>query len=323
MTTSNQSVELSIVVPVLNEELCIPRLVEEISIEFESGALPAEAEIIFVDDGSTDGSRLALETARERFPALSIRILKHNRTFGQTQALALGFQQSLGRIVVALDGDGQNDPKDIASVIEKQRTLEVDCVSGWRSERLGDRGLRIGFSRVANAMLARASGLAIHDSGCTLKAYRGDVIRRVQLFGDMHRIIPFQIEALGGTTAEIEVSHRPRTAGESKYSLRRTFRVLQDIIVVYFVKRFMLRPMHLLGSLGSFIFFMGLVGSLIAVTLKLLGIYDFVETPILMLSLVSGIGGLNMIGTGLVAEMLNRRTGFKDRLALPLGWSEH
>lgn len=323
MKLEKESVELSIVIPVLNEEQCIPELLRELNTELESGAIPVQTELVFVDDGSTDGTLLAIEVARQKYPNLDIRVIRHNRTFGQTQALALGFQQSRGEIVVALDGDGQNDPADISLLIENQRTLGVDCVSGWRQERHGDRGLRIGFSKVANAMLMKASGVTIHDSGCTLKAYRGEVIRSVSLFGDMHRIIPFQIEALGGTTAEIPVNHRQRTAGKSKYSLGRIFRVLQDIIVVYFVKRFMLRPMHLLGSLGSLVFLIGAIGFLVAVSLKLLGVFDFVETPALLISLVLGIGGLNMMGIGLIAEMLNRRTGSRDSLPHPFGWTEH
>lgn len=323
MTTRKDKKELSIVIPVLNEKECIADLVQEIHSLWHSGELPQAIEVIFVDDGSTDGTQHEIEMVRRKYRTLPIRLLSHNRTFGQTQALALGFQQSTGEIVVALDGDGQNDPADIPALLAKQREAAVDCVSGWRVQRDGDKGLRKGFSKVANAMLIKASGVAIHDSGCTLKAYRGDVIRRVPLFGDMHRIIPFQIEALGGTTAEIPVNHRARFAGTSKYSLGRTFRVLQDIIVVYFVKRFMLRPMHLLGSLGSFVLTIGVIGFLIAVALKLLGVFDFVETPVLLLSLVLGIGGLNMMGIGLIAEMLNRRTGSGNPLPHPFGWSEN
>ena len=323
MTTKKQHCDLSIVIPALNEEECIADLVQEIYSLWESEELPKTTEVIFVDDGSTDGTKQEIEKARRKYPKFAIRLLSHTRTFGQTQALALGFQQSTGEIVVALDGDGQNDPADIPALLAKQREAGVDCVSGWRAQRDGDKGLRKGFSKVANAMLIKASGVAIHDSGCTLKAYRGDVIRQVPLFGDMHRIIPFQIEALGGTTAEIPVNHRARLAGASKYSLGRTFRVLQDIIVVYFVKRFMLRPMHLLGSLGSLVMTIGVIGFLIAVALKLLGVFDFVETPVLLLSLVLGIGGLNMMGIGLIAEMLNRRRGSGNPLPHPFGWSEH
>lgn len=322
MKPKNRTVELSVIIPVLNEEQCIPGLLSEINAEIECGAIPLSTEIIFVDDGSTDATLMEIERAPQTYPDLNIRVMRHNRTFGQTQALALGFQQSRGDIVVALDGDGQNDPADISLLIEKQRVSGVDCVSGWRSERNGDRGLRIGFSKIANAMLMKASGVAIHDSGCTLKAYRGKVIRSVPLFGDMHRIIPFQIEALGGTIAEIPVSHRRRTAGKSKYSLGRTFRVLQDIIVVYFVKRFMLRPMHLLGSLGGLVLLIGVIGFFVAVGLRLFGIFDLVETPALLISSVLGIGGLNMMGIGLIAEMLNRRAGSNHTLPHPLGWTE-
>ena len=322
MTTEMTQLDLSIVIPVLDEADSIGELLGEISLLREAGLLREAIEVIIVNDGSTDSTELEIGKARQKYPNLPIRLLMHNRNYGQTQALALGFQKSLGQVVVALDGDGQNDPADIPALLDMQREAGVDCVSGWRSRRYGDKILRNVFSRVANSILRKASGVAIHDFGCTLKAYRGDVIRQVQLMGDMHRIIPFQIEAMGGRTAEIQVNHRERFGGTSKYSLGRTFRVLQDIIVVYFVKRFMSRPMHLLGSLGSLSLLLGFVGLTTAVALKLLGIYDFVETPILLVSLIMVSGGLNVMGIGLIAEMLNRRTGHFSTLLYPLGGSE-
>lgn len=320
---SDVGTDLSIVVPVFNEVESIDRLIGEINIQWVSGALPRRTEVIVVNDGSTDGTRAMLIASRRKYPELEIRLLELSRNFGQTQALALGFQQSRGKLVVALDGDGQNDPADIEPLIDFQRKTGVDCVSGWRSDRKGDNPLRVRFSRIANSLLMRASGVAIHDSGCTLKVYRGEVIRSVPLFGDMHRIIPFQIEVLGGTCAELAVSHRERTGGKSHYSLRRTFRVLQDIIVVFFIKRFMQRPMHLLGSLGLLVFFVGFLGLVVALVLKILGVFDFVETPALLISLVLGVGGLNMMGIGLIAEMLNRRNGSGNLLPHPWGWSEN
>lgn len=322
MKIEKAKVDLTIVIPVLNEEASIGILLEEVYSIWKADELPQATEVIVVNDGSTDGTELEIHRVRRKYVKLPIRLLSHNRTFGQTQALALGFQQSVGEVVVALDGDGQNDPADIAALLAKQRETGVDCVSGWRVQRDGDKGARRVFSKLANVILRKASGTAINDFGCTLKAYRGDVIRQIPLLGDMHRTIPFQIEAMGGTTAEIPVNHRARFAGTSKYSLSRTFSVLQDIIVVFFVKRFILKPMQLLGGLGSLMLAIGVTGILIAVLLKLFGLFDFVETPILLLSLVMCIGGLNIMGTGLIAELLNRRREPSHSLPHRLGWSE-
>lgn len=313
---------LSIVIPVLNEEECISAVLDELHSLWSTGVLPPETEVIVVDDGSSDATNEVVLSDRAKFSPFHIRLLKHHRSFGQTQALSVGFRSSFGDVVVAMDGDGQNDPADIPALINKLEDLGIDCVSGWRRGRTGDRGIRVAFSRVANALLMRASGLTVHDSGCTLKAYRGDTIRQIPLYGDMHRIIPFQIEMFGGQVDELPVNHRRRFGGSSKYSLARTLRVAQDIVVTYFLKRFVLRPMHLLGTLGSIVLGSGFAGFLVAVGLKVAGVYAFVETPLLLVSLVLMIGGLNIMGIGIIAEMLNRQANSRNPQLRPFGWLE-
>lgn len=322
MTIKESYPYLSIVIPVLNEEDCIFAVLEELWVLWKRGGLPQDLEVIVVDDGSWDATNEAVLTARTQFSPFCIRSLKHHRSFGQTQALSVGFRSSSGHVVVALDGDGQNDPADIPALVKKLEDLDIDCVSGWRRERRGDKGIRLAFSRVANGLLIRASGIKIHDSGCTLKAYRGETIRQIPLYGDMHRIIPFQIEMFGGQVDELTVNHRARFGGESKYSISRTVRVAQDIIVTFFLKRFVLRPMHLLGTLGSAVLGSGFVGFLVSAGLKVFGVYDFVETPLLLVSLVLIIGGLNIMGIGIVAEMLNRQANFRNPQLRPFGWVE-
>lgn len=304
--------KMSIVIPVFNEEESITALLDEIQESLEGTQYGKFLEVIVVNDGSTDSTLAKLVEYREKHSSLGLRIVSFRQNFGQTNALSFGFGCSNGEVVVALDGDGQNAPRDILRLADALVAQEADCVSGWRKIRGGDRGIRVWLSRVANRLLAAASGLGIHDSGCTLKAYKGEVIRGLRLYGDMHRIIPFQISMAGGKVEELEVSHRERIAGVSKYSLARTFRVFQDIIVVFFVKRFLARPMHLLGTVGSAVLAVGVVGFLSAVLLRIAGVFDFVETPILLVSLIMGIGGLQMMGIGLIAELFNRRAFFSS-----------
>lgn len=295
---------LSAVIPVYNEEESLPRLLAELREYLSASHILQPYEVIVVNDGSTDSG---LEAVDERFKGWEeLKIINSRRNLGQTAALSLGFKESRGSVVVALDADGQNKPSDIGKLVQVLEDSGVDCVSGWRRSRTGDRGLRLGFSRVANELLRKASKVDIHDSGCTLKAYKGSVVRRLGLYGDMHRLLPFQIELGGGLVMEEEVSHRPRFGGTSKYTLARTFRVLQDIVAAFFLRRFMYRPMHLIGSVGLTGVALGFLGLAVAMSLKIFGFYDLVETPMVLVSSVLIIGGINLLGTGLLGELLTR-----------------
>lgn len=307
----------SVVLPAWNEAESLRLLLPELRQVLEAPDFCQSYEVVVVDDGSTDEtSKVVLEFA-ERWPEL--RLISLRRNLGQTHALSVGFQDSKGEIVFALDADGQNDPRDIPVLEAQLLELNVDCLSGWRKHRVGDKGLRVYFSRFANSLLMKASQNSIHDSGCTLKAYRGDSIRSIDLFGDMHRLIPFNIELAGGTVAEIEVAHRGRHAGKSKYSLARTFRVAQDIAATFFIKRFSHRPIHLVGAVGMFLFLLGLVVLGIAGGLKLFLGLDFVESPLTLFAMILLTSGLNTLWFGLLAELLNRNT-LKSKSRYPLAY---
>lgn len=302
---------MSIVVPVFNEAGSIVMLHGEIAAALDARQNCA-AEVIYVDDGSTDGSLQVLtDIARSDG---RVRVIELSRNFGQTAAMYAGFQASGGRIVVPLDGDGQNDPADIFRLVDILNQ-GFDCVSGWRVERQERQVSRRLPSLIANRMIAWAAGVDIHDSGCTIKAYSGDLLRDIPLYGEMHRLIPFYVYLAGGRITELPVNHRARTAGVSKYGIGRTFRVVQDILVAKIQSDFSRRPMHLFGSLGLALGVVGFFLMLTAVVLKLTGVRDLVDTPLVVLASMFLLGGLQLALFGLLAEILLRRLnlGASDR----------
>src|SRR5712692_6649816 len=273
--------DLSVVIPVYNEEESIEPLLDELFAAL--GPTGKSYEIIVIDDGSTDGTYpvlLRLHRREERLKAVRLK-----RNFGQTAAVAAGFAHAEGDIIVAMDGDGQNDPKDIPAMLDK---LEegFDLVSGWRfprQDRLWSRRLP---SRVANGMISWITGVKLHDYGCTLKALRRDIAREVKLYGEMHRFIPAIAFERGARIAEMKVHHRPRRWGESKYGMARTFRVLLDLLTVKFLLSYATRPLHIFGMVG---FLSGVLGFLLAVYLTLEKIIYQVAIggrPLLLLSIL-------------------------------------
>lgn len=301
--------DLSVVIPVYNEEAAVEGLHAEI--EKALAERPEiQAEIIYVDDGSSDGSLDQLYNLAKTDRRIAI--VELSRNFGQTAALYAGFQQSSGSVIVALDGDGQNDPADIFSLVDLLET-GYDCVSGWRKERHDGSLSRNLPSKVANWMIARATDVRIHDSGCTLKAYDGELLRSLPIYGDQHRFLPFLIYNAGGRVAELPVNHRPRRTGSSKYGIGRTFRVIQDVLVAKFEGSFSRRPMHFLGNLGASILAIGLLTLLLAVVLKVTGQRDFVATPLPLLGAVFALAGIQLITVGITTEFLLRRLAFQTR----------
>ncbi len=239
-----QNPQVSVVVPVLNEQDSIVTLCEQIT---QSLADKYDYEIIFVDDGSTDDSFAILSRLQES--DARVRVIRFRKNFGQTAALSAGFDHAQGKTIVAIDADLQNDPADIPLLIAKLDE-GFDVVSGWRKKRHDNTITRLLPSMIANWLIARITGVKLHDFGCTLKAYRREVIAEMKLYGEMHRFIPALASWSGARICEMVVNHRPRTAGVAKYGLGRTFKVILDLITVKFLGSFSTKPIYIFGGLG-------------------------------------------------------------------------
>ncbi|RTZ61357.1 MAG: glycosyltransferase, partial [Gammaproteobacteria bacterium] len=236
---------ISVVIPVYNEEENLKPLYGELKEVLKS--LPYEYEIIFVDDGSTDGSyeilkKLALEDKK-------VKVIRFRRNYGQTAAMYAGFQYAQGDVIITMDGDLQNDPHDIPKLLEKINE-GYDIVSGWRKNRKDPFLTRILPSKIANWIISKVTGVHLHDYGCTLKAYRKEVAKNFRLYGDMHRFLPAVAKSFGAKITEIVVNHRPRIHGRSKYGIGRTVRVILDIFLVKFLNDYLNKPMYVFGSTG-------------------------------------------------------------------------
>jgi glycosyltransferase involved in cell wall biosynthesis len=259
-------------------------------------------EVIFIDDGSTDGTFKILEDLQSKDDHVVVLALRKN--FGQTAALSAGFDYSRGEIIITMDGDLQNDPKDIPRFIEKIK--DYDVVSGWRVKRKEPFLTRRLPSMAANWLISTVTGVKLHDYGCTLKAYKREVIKGIRLYGEMHRFIPALASWIGVSLTEIEVNHHPRRSGASKYGLFRTVRVLLDLITVKFLQSFSTKPIQAFGLIGLL---SGGVGFLISLYLsleKLLYGHDIGGRPLLLFGIFLMIIGLQLIIMGLIAEMMAR-----------------
>lgn len=298
---------ISVIVPLKNESPSIADLVREIHRALEPAGNPYE--IILVDDGSEDDTwesvkALAGDDAR-------IVGLNFGRNCGQTAALSAGFDHSRGQIIIPIDGDAQNDPADIPRLLAKLDE-GYDVVSGWRRKRRDSTLSRQFPSMLANRLISLVSGVKLHDYGCTLKAYRRDVVKDVRLYGEMHRFIPIYAAWQGARTAELEVNHRPRRHGQSKYGIGRTFKVLLDLIVVKFLADFLHKPIYIFGGLGLLFCTGGFLAGAAAVWFKFWGNKDFVETPLPLLMILLVAIGVNSILSGLLAE-ISVRTYFESQ----------
>ncbi len=293
--------DLSVVLPVYNEAPNLEPLHSELTEVLT--ALGRSYEIIYVDDGSADGSRDILRRLRACDP--HVHAVFFRRNFGQTAAVAAGLDRSTGEIVITLDSDRQNDPHDIPALIAKIEE-GYDVVSGWRKDRKDDLINRRLPSLVANAMIRAITGVHVHDYGCMLKAYRGEVARGLRLYGEMHRFIPAIASDLGASVGELVVNHRPRVAGSSNYGISRVVRVVLDLLTVKFLSVYSTRPIHVFGVLGV------LLGGIGAVVLAVLGVQKvfFGEQlsgrPILLLASLLVVTGVQLVTMGLLGEMLAR-----------------
>jgi glycosyltransferase involved in cell wall biosynthesis len=292
--------EISIVVPLLNEQDNIGPLYQQIS-DVMSGKY--NYEIIFIDDGSSDNS-LAVLTGLQKNDA-GVRVICFRKNFGQTAALSAGFAHARGNIIVAIDADLQNDPADIPGLIAKLNE-GYDVVSGWRKKRHDNVITRLLPSRIANWLISGITGVKLHDYGCTLKAYRREILDETKLYGEMHRFIPALASWSGAKIAEMVVNHRPRKAGTAKYGLARTWKVILDLITVKFLLSFSTKPIQLFGGWGLVAFLLGGVSGLAVILMKILKGTDMTGNPLLYLTILLLIISAQFIFMGLLAEMLVR-----------------
>lgn len=293
--------KISITIPVYNEEGNLRQLHTRL-LEVLDG-LGYAWEVILINDGSSDDSDIILNeiaTNDKRF-----KIIHFRRNAGQTAAMMAGFDYASGEIIVPMDADLQNDPSDIPLLLAKLET-GYDVCSGWRKNRQ-DHSLRRNLpSKIANWIISHVSGVSLHDYGCSLKAYRKDVIKGVRLYGEMHRFIPIYASWLGARVTEVPVQHHPRVAGKSKYGLERIFKVMLDLIVVKFLDRYAQKPMYIFGGFGLFNFFLSLMAGLSAIYLKYTSHISFVQTPLPLLVVMAAITGVMCLLMGLLAEMVTR-----------------
>jgi glycosyltransferase involved in cell wall biosynthesis len=292
--------ELSIVVPLYNEAESLPALVEQLLAALRP--LGRSFELVLVDDGSSDGTAAVLRQLAAQTPELVAVLLRRN--YGQTPAMSAGFDASRGALIVTLDGDLQNDPADIPLLLE-QLEQGYDLVSGWRHQRQDPAMSRKLPSRLANRLIARVTGVRLHDYGCSLKAYRRELVEDMNLYGELHRFLPALAFIEGARISEVKVNHRARRYGASKYGIDRTFRVLMDLLTVWFMKRFLTRPMYVFGFGGLLSVALGVVLSLYLLSLKLHGI-DIGSRPLLLVAVLALICGVQLFCFGLLAELQMR-----------------
>jgi glycosyltransferase involved in cell wall biosynthesis len=293
--------DLSVVIPIRNESENIPRLYEELTASLER--FGRSYELLMVEDGSTDNSFELLAATQLRDPR--VRVIRFRRNFGQTAAFAAGFALARGRYIITADGDLQNDPADIPGMVER---LEqgFDIVCGWRKDRKDPFLSRRLPSILANKLISTATGVALHDYGCSLKVFRAEVVKPLKLYGEMHRFIPAIASEMGVQIDEVVVNHRARTHGRSKYGISRTVRVILDLLTVKFLLSYATRPLQIFGLVGLT---MGLLG--VAVTgwlsiQRLLGYQAIGKRPLLLFGILLIFTGLQLVTLGLLAELQAR-----------------
>ena len=291
---------ISIIIPVFNESESIAYLLEEVKSVMEVNEL--NYELIVVNDGSEDNTHAVLVELTKNIKELLVISLRKN--YGQTAAMAAGFDISRGDIVITLDGDLQNDPNDIPNLISEINT-GYDLICGWRFNRKDKLINRRIPSKIANKLIAKVTGLKLHDYGCSLKAFKKEIIDDVKLYGELHRFLPILASIEGARIKEVKVNHRSRKYGSSKYGIDRTFRVLMDLLTVWFMTRFLTRPMYGFGFVGIISILISLLMSSYLLIEKILG-QDIGNRPMLMFALILGVAGVQLFSFGLLSELLMR-----------------
>jgi glycosyltransferase involved in cell wall biosynthesis len=289
--------ELSIVITLLNEEDNIQPLLDSVYSNLKN----FDYELILVDDGSTDSTvKKIKELSNHRTKLVSL-----TRTYGQTPAMSAGIDEASGDYIVTMDGDLQNDPQDIPMMLQKLKTEGWDVVAGFRKNRQDGALLRKIPSKIANYFIRRLSGVYIRDYGCTLKVFKKDIAKNLQLYGELHRFIPILAVIQGGKITDVEVHHHPRIHGTSKYGLGRTMKVASDLLLMAFFQKYFRRPIHLFGPLGIITFLLGMAINLYLLVEKILG-HDIWGRPLLFLGVSLVLAGITFLTFGLIAELMMR-----------------
>lgn len=294
--------KLSVILPIYNEAKSIPELFERIASVMTELRYPYE--VIAVNDGSKDGSAAELNAIAAKNP--KVKVIHFRVNAGQTAAIHAGIEHATGDVIIPLDSDLENDPKDIVSMLKKMEE-GFDVVSGWRKKRWADKKFVRKFpSVIANKLISYVSGVHLHDYGCTLKAYRAHVIQGVNLYGEMHRFIPAYAARMGARVTEIEVSYAPRKYGKSNYGFSRTLRVLLDLLVLQFLYKYMDRPIQFFGTIGFFFSVLGVLAGIGTIFLKFTYGISMIQTPLPVLSALCIIVGVQLVTMGILAEMVMR-----------------
>lgn len=289
--------ELSLVITVFNEEDNILPLINQI----RTALAGYDYEVVFVDDGSTDATvNLIKQYADER-----IRLIVLSSNYGQTAAMAAGIQEALGSFIVTMDGDLQNDPTDIPQMLKKLQEENWDMVAGYRKDRKDGTLLRKIPSKIANRLIRNLTGVTLRDYGCSLKVFKKKLAKNLGLYGELHRFIPVLAVLEGGKIIDIEVRHHPRRFGKSKYGIGRTFKVISDLILMVFFKKYFRRPIHFFGPIGMMCLLPGVFISFYLLVLKVLG-NDIWGRPLLFLGVTLVLAGIQFITFGLIAELVMR-----------------
>ena len=298
--------DVSLVIPVLNEEGNLGALYQEITDVLDASG--KSFEILFIDDGSTDASYALMSSLHHRDPR--VRVVRFRKNFGQTAAMAAGFHYARAPVIVTLDADLQNEPSDIPAMVDRLDS-GFDIVCGWRKDRKDPFLSRRLPSQIANWLISRTTGVRLHDYGCTLKAFRSDVVKNLRLYGEMHRFIPAVASSIGVVIDEVVVGHRPRRVGESKYGISRTFRVVLDLMTVKFLLSYSSRPLQIFGSAGLLMGAAGFGLGCYLTWVKFALAEPIGGRPLLLLASLLMLGGLQLISLGLIGELVVRL--FQDR----------
>ncbi|RUM60493.1 MAG: glycosyltransferase [Persephonella sp.] len=296
-----EKVEISIVIPIYNEEENLPILYERLKSVLDR--LEKSYEIIFVNDGSTDRSwEIIKDLARKDKHIVGVNFRKN---FGQTAAMSAGFDIAKGDVIITMDGDLQNDPEDIPKLLEVLNQ-GYDIVSGWRKDRKDNFITRTLPSRIANWLISKTTGVHLHDYGCSLKAYRSEVAKRLDNYGEMHRFLPALAKSVGAKITEIPVKHHPRIYGKSKYGISRTFKVILDLFLVKFLLDYRTKPLRVFGGVGLILFLIGFFSLLYLIFIKIFLGEDIGQRPLLIFGTLLVLSGIQLISTGIVAELITR-----------------